>query len=232
MKRWLLLPLLCAALCAQAQTEQRRLLGQQGYMSADGYFAPLEEGGDSVATEFVYLNADSTITKELRRATDNRLLRRDVYRGKTPVGTWLQQYEPNRVPLKTVYDADPEGVLSSCPSGYLYQLGNASLSFGGRGETFTPPVLREGQSINEFLNSRLHYPNSAREEGVRGVVRVKGTLTEAGELTDLAISKSLSRDVDAEVFRVVKMMRFEKPALVNGKPVRLCVSLPVTFQVQ
>jgi TonB family protein len=232
MKRWLVLPLLCAALCAHAQSEQSRLLGSGGYMEAEGYFMPLEEGGDSVATEFTYLNADSTITKELRRVSDSRLLRRDIYRGNTPVGTWLQQYEQNRAPMKTVYDIDPEGVLSSCASGYLYQLGNASLSFGGRGESFTPPVLQGGQNINEFISARLRYPNSARDAGIHGVVRVKGTLTEAGELTDLAISKSLSRDVDAEVFRVVKTMRFEKPALLNGQPVRLCISLPVTFEMQ
>jgi TonB family protein len=231
MKTFLLTASIClAAISCFAQ--QRRLISKEGYAAADGYYIPFDPTLDSVATEFTYLNPDSTITIELRSVSGNTLLRRDEYKRKKPVGTWIQQYDPAKPALKTVYDIDDEGVLASCPVGYIYELGTSSLSFGGMGHNFAPPVLAGEKSPSEFLRVNLRYPNSARESGVHGKVRIKGTLTETGELTDLAISRSVDRDLDAEVFRIVKMMRFKGPALVDGKPARLCVSLPVSFELE
>lgn len=232
MKRWIFLPLLCASLCCQAQSANRQLLSTRGFMEEDGYFLPLEPGSDSVATEFRYLNADSTITKELRSIYGNRLLRREIFKKKIPVGTWFHQYDSTIAPIETVYAIDPSGALSSCSSGYLYQLGSSSLSFGGNGASFEPPVLQGDQDLNEFLKVNLHYPKSAQEAGIHGRVRIQGNLSAEGKLTDLAITKSLSGDVDAEVIRVIKLLRFERPGMVNGKAVPLCVSLPVSFEIQ
>jgi TonB family protein len=113
----------------------------------------------------------------------------------------------------------------------LYELGSSALSFGSAG-SFTAPILEGTKSINDLLRDELRYPTSSRESGAHGVVRIKGILTERGELTDLAISKSVDRDLDAEVFRIVRKLRFKSPGLVDGKPARLCITMPVTFAVE
>lgn len=212
--------------------QQRRLLAKAGFTEDAGVYRPLDAMSDSSATEFTYLNADSSITIELRKVAGGALLRRDEYRGKRPIGTWTQQYDATRPALKTVYDVEAPGTLASCPTSYIYELGTESLSFGAMAGDFTPPVLVGDKSVMEFLIAELHYPRGAKERGVHGKVRIKGILTEDGELTNLAISKSVDRDLDAEVYRVVQKMRFKGPALVDGKPARLCVSLPVSFEIQ
>lgn len=230
MKSWLLIPAFLLALGASAQPYPR-LLSRQALTWVDGCYLPRYEGEDSVATEFTFLNADSSISKELREAKSNRLMRREIFKKNTPVGIWLWQDDATKPATEVAYDIAPKGVLSSCENGYLYQLGDPDLSFGGQGQSFSPPELQGGESVADFISAHLQNPG-CKEERKLGEVRLKGTLTEAGKLEDLAITKSLTPALDAAVMRAAKLLRFSKPALLDGKAVRLCVRLPVTFSEQ
>lgn len=198
---------------------------------SNGCYLPRYEGEDSVATESTYLNADSTICKELRELKTNRLIRRELYKGHSPVGNWFLQDQATAAPIEWAYDIAPKGILSSCDKGYLYQLGDPDLSFGGEGHSFSPPQLADGLSVEEFIHQHLQSPACSQEHQL-GELRLKGILTETGSLESLAITKSLTFALDAEVIRVVRQMRFSKPALLDGKAVPLCIRLPVTFSEQ
>lgn len=81
------------------------------------------------------------------------------------------------------------------------------------------------------LQSRLRYPDSAWDASLEGVVRLKFLITEEGTVEDIRVQKSLSPDCDAEAIRVMSSTRF-KPGLRDGHPVRVLMSLPVTFRIR
>lgn len=223
-----------------AKTTAAQATGKAYYMggSDEGVFEPVAAAdmASYVDTRFYVedslRNGDGTVTVALKTYPDGLPVRREQYRGKTPVGRWMQRYNLQNPPLETIYEVDTSGALASCPTPYIYELGTTELSFGSAAGSFTPPVLADGGDVPSFFNKYLSYPAAAREGNIQGKVRIKGTLTEEGQLTDLAISKSVDRDLDAEVYRVVKLMRFKGPALVNGRPARLCVSMPVDFNLR
>src|ERR1043165_3997070 len=111
MKTAFLSVLLFALAAAPSFAQQRRLLSARGFTMEDGKYRPMEMLEDSVATEFTWLNPDSSITIELWKVKGSALIRHDEYRGKRPVGTWVQQYDPTKPVLKTVYDVEKDGAL-------------------------------------------------------------------------------------------------------------------------
>ncbi|MBS1615531.1 MAG: energy transducer TonB [Bacteroidetes bacterium] len=230
MNNWLLIPA-CLLTWSAAAQPAAKLLSRQSMTLTDGCYLPRYEGEDSVATEFTFLNADSSVRKELRELKTNRLMRREIFKGQTPVGIWMLQYNAKAPAIEWAYDIAPKGILSSCDNGYLYQMGDPDLSFGGQGHSFSPPELADGQSVEEFIRTHLQSPACSQERQL-GELRLKGILTENGSLEELAITKSLTPALDAEVIRAVKQLHFTKPALLDGKSVRLCVRLPVSFSEQ
>ncbi len=234
MKKMLTLFALFAALQAGAQVKPQQLHAHARYYTGGGEpgtFVPTEIADEAEYAEDSLRNSDGTVTVTMKRIQGGDIVRREQYRGKTPVGHWLQHYEPTSPRLETVYDVSADGSLASCATPYLYELGESALSFGSGAGAFTPPQLEGGTELSQFINNNLRYPAAARERGMYGTVRIKGTLTETGELSELAISQSVDRDLDAEVFRVARTIRFKGPALVDGRPARLCVSLPITFSL-
>ena len=200
--------------------------------SEEGIFIQTDIPEEAAYAEDTSRSADGITTVVMKTVPGGSLVRKEQYKGNTPVGKWLQHYSNDAPAIETVYDIEPAGTIASCATPFIFELGGTALSFNKGSTTFTPPVLQDGRDLRDFINDNLHYPAAAREHNVQGTVRIKGTLTETGELEDLAISKCVDRDLDAEVFRVAKKIRFKGPALVDGRPARLCVSMPVTFALQ
>jgi TonB family protein len=77
-----------------------------------------------------------------------------------------------------------------------------------------------------FFEENLVYPS----DSVQGRVAISAIVDTSGRVQQVKIRKSLGPLADAEVIRVVKLMIF-KPALLNGKPVKSSIALPVSFHL-
>ena len=77
-----------------------------------------------------------------------------------------------------------------------------------------------------------HYPLSAREEGLQGVVNVSCVVEKDGSLSNLVITKGISADLDKEAIRSLKESTMKKPFLVNGVPLRVRLIVPVKFTLR
>jgi protein TonB len=72
------------------------------------------------------------------------------------------------------------------------------------------------------------YPNELRRDGVSGVVTVKCTIDEKGNVTDPEVEKSSNVAFEQPAIAALKKWKF-KPAKQDGAPVSIRVSIPIKF---
>ncbi len=72
------------------------------------------------------------------------------------------------------------------------------------------------------------YPESQRKNGTMGVVVVKCTVDEQGNVVEPSVEKSSHADFDQPALEALKKWKF-KPARVDGSPVAKKVSFPIKF---
>lgn len=72
------------------------------------------------------------------------------------------------------------------------------------------------------------YPDELRRDGVSGVVTVKCTIDEKGNVTEPEVEKSSNAAFEKPAIAALKKWKF-KPAKVDGAPVAIKVSIPIKF---
>lgn len=72
------------------------------------------------------------------------------------------------------------------------------------------------------------YPRELRAQGVSGIVMVKVTIDEQGNVTTTTVSKSSNEGFDRFAMDAVKKWKF-KPARQDGNPVSITVTIPIKF---
>jgi protein TonB len=72
------------------------------------------------------------------------------------------------------------------------------------------------------------YPTELRREGVSGLVMVKCSIDEQGNVTEALVEKSSNAAFEQPAMAAVKKWKF-KPAKQDGTPVAIKVSIPIKF---
>lgn len=75
------------------------------------------------------------------------------------------------------------------------------------------------------------YPREMRAQGVSGMVMVKCTIDEQGNVSEAAVAKSTNQAFDSFALEALKKWKF-KPARQDGVPVAMQVSIPVKFVLE
>jgi len=91
-----------------------------------------------------------------------------------------------------------------------------------------PPELIGGLAS---LQREVQYPKKAKRMGVQGRVIVKFVVQKDGTPTDIRVTRSVHRLLDAEAVRATRTLRFV-PAKRGGKPVPVDMTMPVTFRTR
>lgn len=81
------------------------------------------------------------------------------------------------------------------------------------------------------LQKRITYPEIAKKAGVEGRVIVQFVVTEQGTVSDPVVVRGIGAGCDEEAVRAVQQARFT-PGKQRGKPVRVKMSLPITFKLK
>jgi len=87
------------------------------------------------------------------------------------------------------------------------------------------------EAFSEWVMSHLKYPKDAKEAKLSGTVLVKFVIGTNGGVQEVEVLQGVSPSLDAEAVRVVHSSPKWKPALKDGKPVRMMYNLPVLFTV-
>ncbi len=96
-----------------------------------------------------------------------------------------------------------------------------------------PEFAGGDQEIINFIAKNTTYPEKAKEKNITGKVIVRFIVEKDGTVAGAEILKSVDPLLDAEALRVVcSLPKFEKPAMKDGKIVRVLYMVPITFALQ
>ena len=87
------------------------------------------------------------------------------------------------------------------------------------------------EGLMQFLKKNIHYPVSAKENGIQGVSYISFVVKKTGLVDDVFVTRSSSPVLDKEALRVVKEMPGWVPGKQDGKTVNVQFTLPVRFQL-
>lgn len=104
---------------------------------------------------------------------------------------------------------------------------------GGTGPGLTDEPLRIGGDVKApQLTNRVEpsYPEAARKARMEGVVILEAIITASGSVQDVKVLKSVNPLLDAAASRAVQQWRY-RPATLNGRAVRVYLTVTVTFNL-
>ncbi|MBO6574193.1 MAG: energy transducer TonB [Rhodothermales bacterium] len=81
------------------------------------------------------------------------------------------------------------------------------------------------------LQSKIRYPEIAKKAGVEGRVIVQFVVNEQGMVENPVVVRGIGAGCDEEAIRAVQQARFT-PGKQRGKPVKVKMSLPITFKLK
>lgn len=94
------------------------------------------------------------------------------------------------------------------------------------------PVYPGGEAaMSNDISRNLRYPQTAMKNGVQGRVFVQFVVKKDGTVGDVKVVRGKDPDIDKEAKRVVKTLKRFKPGTMNGEPVNVWHTLPVTFKL-
>lgn len=94
-----------------------------------------------------------------------------------------------------------------------------------------PEFIGGLSALRLFLNTNIRYPAQARRKNIQGKVVVKFIVNENGAVVNPQIIRSVDDTLDEEALRVIKSMPNWKPGLIDGKPVKVYYTLPISFKL-
>lgn len=92
-----------------------------------------------------------------------------------------------------------------------------------------------GGDANEFskwVNSKLQYPEIAKENGVQGRVTLQFTVNPDGSVSNVKVLRGVDSSLDKEAVRVVSMSPKWKPGKQRDRAVKVTYTFPVIFKLR
>ena len=86
--------------------------------------------------------------------------------------------------------------------------------------------------LDEFIKKNIQYPEEAFQAGEEGQVTVEFTIDVNGYVSDAKVAKSVSASLDKEALRIIESMPRWKPGMQLGRPVAVCMSVPINFVIE
>lgn len=85
------------------------------------------------------------------------------------------------------------------------------------------------QKFHQHIAANLKYPKEAKDAGVYGRVFLSFIVEKDGKLSNFKIQRKLGYGCEEAAIAAIKPLKFDKPAIYNGKPTRMQLNLPVNF---
>ena len=87
------------------------------------------------------------------------------------------------------------------------------------------------QALSKYISSNIQYPVTSIEMNEQGKVYLSFVVEPDGSITNVAVERGVSPDLDREAKRVVRSMPNWKPGESKGKKSRTRCRLPINFQL-
>lgn len=95
------------------------------------------------------------------------------------------------------------------------------------------PVFPGGpKALQQYMQSKLRYPEMAKEYGIEGTVTLRLRLNERGQVTAATVLEGIGYGCDEEALRLASSLPDWEPAMRNGTGVPAVIVWPLTFKLQ
>jgi TonB family protein len=88
-----------------------------------------------------------------------------------------------------------------------------------------------GYDYNDYLAKHLRYPKDAIESDIQGKVVVRFVVNEDGSVSGCTVVKSAHKVLDDEALRVISSFPKWIPGTLDGKPVKVYFTMPISFML-
>lgn len=94
-----------------------------------------------------------------------------------------------------------------------------------------PRYLGGGTAFSDYLAQNIKYPSVEKKAGKQGTVYVQFVVEKDGRVSNVKLMKGVpdAPGLGREAIRVVSESPDWNPALMNGKPVRCRMTIPIKF---
>ena len=103
----------------------------------------------------------------------------------------------------------------------------ATLSENNRGAVFQDGRI----DIIRYIYQNINYPQLALKQRIHGRVVCSFIVNEDGSISDVNLDQGLYIFLDEEVIRVISSMPLWRPAMKDGKPIKVKYITPVVFRL-
>lgn len=96
------------------------------------------------------------------------------------------------------------------------------------------PIFRKNKGLEElmkFITDNLQYPETALKDSLEGRVITQFWIDTLGNTYNHKIVRGVREDLDNEALRVVKLLKYDVPAMQRGKPIASAFTLPIIFNM-
>lgn len=87
-------------------------------------------------------------------------------------------------------------------------------------------------AYRNFLLQNAKYPDEAKRQGLSGAVYVSFVVDEKGRIQDAQVLKGCGASLDQEALRLIRIMPWWTPGLLNNEPVRVACTLRISFGLE
>jgi hypothetical protein len=177
--------------------------------------------------QIIHKNIDETTTVEVIDLNNDKIIRSSTFKGEEPFGIWISEYEKSNFDYNfTINYSD-----ANCTDCYKDSL---IKDFFENNDTinYKAPILSTGEkNIYEFLAEKINYPAFAKENNIQGKLYLSFIVDENATITDIRVNKGIHIILDKETVRVLRLMKFSNPCLLNNKAIKVQFKLPFFYRL-
>lgn len=90
----------------------------------------------------------------------------------------------------------------------------------------------DANTFSKWVNSKLVYPEIAKENGIQGRVTLQFTVNTDGSVSNVIVLRGVDASLDKEAVRIVSQSPKWTPGRQRERPVKVTYTFPVIFKLQ
>lgn len=234
-----LLPALLLPLSVFAQTTRQTLVIANSkkifyVLSSDkdikeGPYAEYNNFGNRLICEGFYKNNQKDSLWKYY-SFSNKIAETGFYKDDKKTGLWVVYNSKDKLEIQ--YDYTNHKLISYRPDSTI----SITEEVVNGQDTIKKPLDQPAIYMDGFARvsaQNIRYPAKAREDDIQGKVLIAFTVDALGGVSNFRVKKGIGGGCDEEALRVIKLMDGDwLPGIVNGKPVTIECTIPVSFTLK
>lgn len=173
-------------------------------------------------------NPDGSVTTEVKDIRKNQVISTETFKGDEPAGIW--KYKRRNIPRDLNYSFDLVYSDRSCTDSIA-----GLKDYWEDNDTFiyqAPKISGSEQTLTRLIEKNIIYPDAAREGGIQGRVLMTLTIGANGNIENIVVKQGVNVLLDKEAVRVMRLLKLSSPPMLDGKPIAVCITMPLSFALE